>query len=634
MAENAVMAMLNAWFAHPGCLWLLAAIPIAASLLIYAQWRRRQLADRLASSFVARRAILVLHGRRRIVGVCLVLSVALTAIAAAGPQWGADPNAHLRTGRDVIIVLDLSRSMSAEQPSRRERAVRALRDLADRFEKLGGQRVALVGFAAMPRLFFPLTQDYDHLRHTLDQITHDDYPPLSVDAAVSGTRIGAAIKLALASTDSARAHRPVILLLSDGDDPAGDGEWRQGIDAARALRVHVHVVGIGDPSAAETIPIGKDVLTYDGEPVRTRLHEEVLREIARGTGGEYLPARTSDFPLGAVVQQLLDADELREDAPDDAALPVPQVHYGWFLLPAILLFMLTMVGSDGPAGSLSSPAGRAAGGEGKRAPRKFAAAGLALAALLGISAAHPPDGDEWLRFGNEAFERGDYPAALDFYEKAARVTADPGKISFNKAAAYYRLERYKEAIECYRRALDDDQAPVERRARAYYDLGNALQRYAPDGLDELAAAVASYRRCLAAPNIDADLRANARHNLEIAQMRWLKARASAQNAGKKEEPPPKYPKEPKNQENPDEGYAKVDPKDKFQPQQADDLPAATPSDRLRSGTLKVLPDQDQVAPLSKADTLTTLEDHIRRIAEARRRQRNPSGPAALSSKDW
>ena len=178
--------------------------------------------------------------------------------------------------------------------------------------------------------------------------------------------------------------------------------------------------------------------------------------------------------------------------------------------------------------------------------------------------------------------------------------------------------------------------PPERRARAYYDLGNALQQHAPDGLSELAAAVASYRKCLAEPKLDPDLRAKARHNLELAQVRWLAARELPQNAdaAKDERKDPKYATEPKDTQKPDDQYAKADPNKNVKTEKGDNLPEAKKSDRLQAGTLQHLLDQDQVVPASPADTLTTLADHARRIAEAHRRQRHPDGSPALSSKDW
>src|SRR5262249_57041129 len=137
---------------------------------------------------------------------------------------------------DVVIVLDLSRSMLAEQPSRQELARRGINDLAEMFKRRGGYRVALVVFAAHPRLVFPLTNDYDHLAEAVAQ-QDAAAPPRALrpnaDAGdVSGTRIGAALRLAVAAHDPRMQGAQDIILLSDGDDPVADNEWREGIEAA------------------------------------------------------------------------------------------------------------------------------------------------------------------------------------------------------------------------------------------------------------------------------------------------------------------------------------------------------------------------------------------------------------------
>src|SRR5262249_3224624 len=133
--------MLSAWFAHPVFLYTLAALPVCSAFLIYARIRRRQLTARLAASPLLRKSVGASPRMRRWKGLCLLMALLLLAVACAGPQWGLDRDAQMRKGRDVIIVLDLSRSMDAEQPSRRELAVRALRRLADTFEEHGGNRV-------------------------------------------------------------------------------------------------------------------------------------------------------------------------------------------------------------------------------------------------------------------------------------------------------------------------------------------------------------------------------------------------------------------------------------------------------------------------------------------------------------
>ena len=460
------------------------------------------------------------------------------------------------------------------------------------------------------------------------------YPSLSVEDPVSGTRIGAAVKLALQAVDREHANRPVIVLVSDGDDPAEDDEWRVGVIAAQAKRIRVHTVGIGDPASAETITSGNDVLRYDGEPIRTKLNEKLLQDIARETGGQYLPAQRADFPLGTFVQHLLDADELHQDEPADSSLPVFQARYAWFLLPALLLFLLTMLLNEGPRPPRKEPKMPPAKTRGKSV-----ALAVALVSVMCISAADPPAVESLLRQGNDAFAREEYDLALEFFEKAeVALRRDPGRVSFNKAAAYYRLNRHREAIECYRRALEDDRAPSDRIARASFNLGNALVQQAGDSPQQLAEAVAAYRGCLHQPDLPVKLRSDARHNLELAQLLWLNAKAKQ---SKDIEPPksnldkPDYPKDDgKDAKKESSQYVRVEPTAGARPQQADGAPTGKDGKSVKAGALVVLPDEDKIISITPANTLATLEDHARRIAEERRRQRNSDGSANLSTKDW
>jgi Ca-activated chloride channel homolog len=633
VAQN---AMMTTWFATPVLLVTLLAIPVCSAFLVFAHFRRKQLTARLGNRLLLRKSLIVGFGVRRCKTACVMTGLCLVAIACAGPQWGIDRDAQHRKGRDVILVLDLSRSMSAEQPSRRELAVRSLKQLADNFEEQGGNRVALIAFASKAELLFPLTHDVGHLRHTLAQIEADDIVKLSTEEPISGTRIGAALKLAVDSYDPSRANRPIIVLLSDGDDPADDDEWQQGASAAKAKAIRVHTVGFGDPNKAENLYLGSELLRYDGKPIPTKLNEPRLRDIASHTGGVYLPAHTDAPPLGVFVQHVLDADELRDEEATEALLPVYQLRYAWFLMPAVLLFLIAMVLNEGPpmSGSQSNAPSKSKAAQ----PRQRAKAVSMLLAVLAIgfvSAADPPVADSFLRQGNEAFAAGDYKAALEFYEKAEPQTLDPGQVSFNKAAAYYRLDRHREAIECYRRCLQDDKAGSERRVRAHFDLGNALVQYAGDNPTTLAEAVAAYRACLYQPKLPDGLRVDARHNLELAQLLWLKAWEKLPDDKKKELTKPNEPTDKEDDDNRETKYAQVSPDKRAEERPADDLPPGGRPKTVRSdGRPQVLLDENKVMAMSPEDTLATLETQAARIAAARRQQRNPVGPATLSTKDW
>jgi Ca-activated chloride channel family protein len=338
--------MSHPWFANPEAFWLLALVPLLGVLALYARRRRRKALAHLGSSF-ALKPLMPPRGKVHLLrGLCLVLGLVFLVGGIAGPQWGLDWSQGTKPGRDLVVVLDLSRSMLAEQPSRQERAKKALLDLSYTVQKRGGHRLALVVFAAKAKVVCPLTHDYEHFRYILKKQDAADLPldlRAGTRGATSGTRIGEGIRLALEAHDPRFKGFQDILLISDGDDPAGDGEWGMGAAEARQHKVPVHTVGVGNPDTPSSIPIPGGVLRHEGEVVQTRLQEQPLEEIARRTGGVYIPARTEHLPLGKLFRDYIDARPLREDTDD--VLAVYQQQYSLFFASALgFLTLSTLIG--------------------------------------------------------------------------------------------------------------------------------------------------------------------------------------------------------------------------------------------------------------------------------------------------
>jgi Ca-activated chloride channel family protein len=334
-------------FAHPWLLWSLVALPLLGLLAMWSARRRRQALARLGDPAAVEMQLASRRGWRRLRGLCLLLGMLGLGLGMAGPQWGRDWDQSAAPGRDLVVVLDCSRSMLAETPSRLQRARTALLDLADAVQKRGGHRLALVLCAGKARLACPLTHDYDHFRSKLEDVEsaaqERDLEPGPGEA--SGTRLGQGLALAVASDDPSAPATRDVLLLSDGDDPARDGAWRKAAAAVAALGVQVHTLGIGDPNTASIIRLDDGPLMIDGEPVRTRLEEAPLREIAETTGGTYTPARTRTLPLGSLYLDTIADLPLREDSDD--VLPVYQQRYAWFLGPALAFLALFTFLGDG-----------------------------------------------------------------------------------------------------------------------------------------------------------------------------------------------------------------------------------------------------------------------------------------------
>jgi Ca-activated chloride channel family protein len=275
-------------------------------------------------------------------------------LGIAGPKWGMAAVDETAPGRDIVVVLDLSRSMLAPDvlgradPNRAGAAIDAARHLADHVRRRGGHRLALVVFAARARIACPLTHDYNHFEETLGTLQPADawleIGP-SADDSPSGTRIGAALKEAVELFDASSRGFQDILLLSDGDDPVDDHEWREGISAAKQRGIPVYTIGLGDPENATPIPTeDRRPLMHAGLPVVTKLQEAPLQEIARETRGEYVSARTGMVPLADIFRRSIEKQPSREPVGD--SLPMYRQHSSWCFGLAFVLLALRMLCSD------------------------------------------------------------------------------------------------------------------------------------------------------------------------------------------------------------------------------------------------------------------------------------------------
>jgi Ca-activated chloride channel family protein len=326
-------------FAHSDMLWLLLLLPVLGLLN---RWSTRQRRDAMA--LVGRPAAVagqLTHpvARRRWLGVAYPLGWIALILGLAGPCWGKSTETGIAVGRDLVIVIDLSRSMQAPDmadpsaPTRWQAARAGALDLLNGIARRGGHRVAVVVFAAHPKVMCPLTTDYDHVRAVIGDLD-GKYPPPEIRPRAaeetSGTRIGAALKAAVEAHDKRFPGYQDIVLISDGDDPAEDKEWVRGADEARKARIPVHTVGVGDP-------FEDYVLTFGEELAPTRLREEPLKQIAAETRGHYVGARRTTPQLGEFFRTNL--EPLPGRSVSDEALPLPKERYPWFLATALGLFV-------------------------------------------------------------------------------------------------------------------------------------------------------------------------------------------------------------------------------------------------------------------------------------------------------
>jgi Ca-activated chloride channel family protein len=261
----------------------------------------------------------------------------LIVVSLTRPAWNPKPETVERKGRDIVFVLDVSRSMMAEdlKPTRLERAKLAIRDLVD---KLGGDRVALVAFAGTSAVKCPLTQDYGFFRMMLD-----DTGPESISRG--GTLIGDALRKTSDEVYSDRLKRyKDIILITDGEDHDSFP-----VEAAKEVGergIRLIAIGLGDEKEGQRIPVVNDkgertFLSYQGHEVWTRLGADTLRKMVDSTpGGRYLNVATGTFDLGAIYQDLVASAEKRDL--ESMTISRYEEKFQIFLGAAILLLLAEM----------------------------------------------------------------------------------------------------------------------------------------------------------------------------------------------------------------------------------------------------------------------------------------------------
>jgi tetratricopeptide (TPR) repeat protein len=270
---------------------------------------------------------------------------------------------------------------------------------------------------------------------------------------------------------------------------------------------------------------------------------------------------------------------------------------------------------------------------------------LALLGFALLGAASREDPEELVRRGNVAFTQGDFTAAVNLYAEAEDAILDPGLVAFNKATALYQLGRYREAELHYRRCWED--AEGVRRTRLLYNLGNCLlQQARGSDVARLREAIGLYEQCLQQEEAESELLADARHNLELARLLWIKAKNSKAGRNPSDEDPANEPNSPNDPRNDarlggdERGLATPDPRGRPEPisdPQGDPKAAARTDERPPpgKGNLPPIPDVDDLVSLSPEDAAEHLKQELIRIRRERQEHRQQIVPAVSSHvKDW
>jgi len=433
-------------FGNINAFWALLLVPALGALWMAAGHRARNLVQQLVAARL--RPLLVDTPASRLPRLVLMLAgLALSVAALARPQWGEVTSESKGRGRDVLILVDVSKSMLANDlpPSRLQRAKLAAEDLV---RQLGGDRIGVIAFAGTAFLQAPITADHTAVLTAIQELDPEIIPQ-------PGTNICAALQCADEAFDRTEGGQRALILISDGEELEADA-----VTLAKELsaKMRIFTLGVGSPEGSVLmIPSPKGGMEYirdgAGNPVLSKLDESRLEEIANAGGGFYMRLMAGPAEVRHIAEDGIGVMEEHEISVEIRTHALER--FQWPLSGALLFLALGVVW-------------------GEKSRRRV---GAALALFLVWQVVEPA---AWAATqGRHLYEAGNFPGAQEAFTQELGSDPNSAERAFNLGTAAYKNKKWPEAIEAFGKALNTRNP--ELRKHAEYNLANTLVQQARQG---------------------------------------------------------------------------------------------------------------------------------------------------------
>lgn len=488
---------------------------MAVLFFLYSQWKKQRI-KKIGDPLLVHQLIGNYSHQKFIARFVLVSAAfALLVIALANPRKPAGSSNVKHHGIDVMIALDVSRSMLAQdiKPNRLERAKQFVSRLID---KIPEDRVGIVVFAGRSYLQMPLTSDLGAAKLYLSTATPETVP-------TQGTVIGDALQMSYASFNAKEKKYKAIVLISDGEDHDEQAE-----KLARSLAdegVIVNCIGIGSAEGttiedAVTGDVKKDA---EGRTVITKLNETGLKNIAALTGGIYISLANSDEAAAAVQQQL---DSMEKRGITEMSQASFRYFFPWLLALALILLLTEFfMGEKKQAGKT----------------RQLSPAVMIVLCLAGPVTVFSQNTSKLISQGNELYKEGKYGEAAVLYKKAISNKTGEAAAHYNLGNALYKNNDTDSAIKAYDKAIAFSKTNKEK-AETWYNKGVLLQND-----KKLPECIHAYKQALKYDPSDEDARLNLQKALQ-QQKQQHKQQQDQQKKEQKKQPQQQQPRQPKPQQ--------------------------------------------------------------------------------------
>lgn len=496
-------------FQYIQLLFLLLFVPVLTGLYFFALSRKKKAAKKIGDATLVKKLTAGYSSSSYFKKFVLVtLAFAALVLALANLRGVVSEQKVNREGIDVMIALDVSKSMLAQdiKPSRLDRAKQVLSRLID---KLGNDRVGIVIFAGKAYLQMPLTGDNTAAKMYLSSAGTESVP-------TQGTVIGDALRACNASFNAKEKKYKAVVLISDGEDH--DETAVKTATEMAANGVEIYTIGIGSPQGTTLMEEGTNEIKKDneGNPVVSKLNETTLKTIAEKGNGEYLLYNNTEAVVSTLFAQLSSMDQRMVT---DASLVNYKSYFQYFLLFAFLLLLIEMFIS-----------------ENKKIKKGLATKMAVCLLFIIISGSGFAQSNKILQHANKAYQKKDYVKAADLYNKVLEKESSNGTAQFNMGNAMYKSDKKEDAVKLYDNAAANLNEP-EKKSNAYYNKGVVLQND-----NKLNECIAAYKKALIEDPANEDARQNLQKALQQQKQEQQKQQKKKEEEKKQQQQQKQEPK--------------------------------------------------------------------------------------------
>lgn len=474
-------------FQHIENLIVLAALPVMIFLyFLLVKWKKKT-AKKIGDPELVKE-LMVQYSPKRFTVKFILFSIAfvLCAFAVAGLVQPDGSQKINRKGTDIMIALDVSKSMLAEdiKPNRLERAKQVISKI---IEYSPDDRIGLVVFAGRAYLQMPLTFDHASAKMYLAAASPDDVP-------TQGTVISDALKMSFAAFDPKEKTYKSILLISDGEDH--DDESLKVAKELAEKGIMINTIGIGSTLGAPIMDeeTGQYKTNEKGETVITKLNEEELNNIAKAGNGIYQLYSNADDVAKRFKKEL--AGMGSEANLSDSSFASFKQYYQYFLFAGFILLLIEFFISEKRKLKISKS--------------------LAILFLIGFTLPAFSQSGSDVEKGNKAFKENKLDEAESYYRDALKKSDKNVTASYNLGNVLYRKEKPEEAAAAYDAAIQNA-TDNSLKQKAFYNKGVAFQK-----AGKLPECIMAYKNALILDPNDEDARQNLQRALKQQQQQQKK----------------------------------------------------------------------------------------------------------------